>query len=306
MGDLRTERDPISAPRTQLDERKKGELFLASLATLNVAMTGFNDSVKTVYFFSGGIASRTRYQDLSTTNPTLHGEVKTVDTLFLSSLTGLAEVFKTRGAVVFVVNPAGAQIGRDEPGSGENQLQLLAEKGGGRYLEGEPETIARKLADMENAFFDVVLPLEGMGNDPIDIEIRSKNPGLQLHYGRRVFPSRGFEHLGREEKMRLALDAAEGGYASKMTLSPQAADVVSKSENRDGTVYRLNLPGNFLGSPLEVFRVWRGKGSRGAIVDLERIEPSGADFSLFVAKKKGYRIGVVIIEPRSGAALLVS
>ena len=305
LGETRTERDPFSAKQTQLNEQEKGELFLSSLTTLNVALTGFNDSVKTVYLFSGGIASRTRYQDLSTTNPNLHGEVQTVDNLFLNSLAGLSDVFKTRGAVFFVVNPAGAQIGREEPGSGENQLRLLAEKGGGRYLEGEPETIVRQLTEMENAFFEVVLPLDGLGSGPIDIEIKPKDPALQLHYGRRAFPSRGFEQLSRDEKMRLALDAAEGGYASGMVLRLRTAELIAKSEDRVRTVYRLKLPDGFSGFPLEVFRVWLGKGGRGAIVELERLEPVGDELSLPVVKKKGYRIRVVIVEPRSAAALIV-
>ena len=306
MGELRTERDPLSAPQTRLDEQKKGGLFLTSLGTLNAALSGFNDSVKTVYLFSGGIASRTNYQDLSTTNPNLHGEVQTVDSLFLNSLVGLSDVFRARGAVVFVVNAVGAQIAQGEVGSGEQQLRLLAENGGGRYLEGEPEAIVRQIAAMENSFYEIILLPDELGSGPIDIEVKSGNPDLKLYYGRRAFPSRGFEQLGREEKMRLALDAAEEGYASKMALNPQTAEYVAKSEGKDRIEYRLKLPATFLGLPLEVFRVWLGKGSRGAVVDLERLEAAGEELFIPVEKKKGYRIRVVIIEPRTAAALIVS
>jgi hypothetical protein len=305
FGETLTERDPLSAPKTQQDERKKGELFLASLGTLNTALSGFNDSIKTVYLFSGGIASRTQYQDLSTINPNFRAEVKTVDSLFLNSLAGLADIFKTKGAVVFVINPAGAQIGKEEPGSGENQLQLLAERAGGRYLEGEPETIVRRLAEMESAFYELVLPVGDFGTDPIDIEIKSKDPGLKFHYAHRVFPITGFDGLSREEKMRLALDAAEGGYASKMALRLQTAELLARSEDRDRMHYRLRLPEGFLDSPLDVFRIWLGRGSGPALLELERLQPEGGEMSLFVEKKKGYRIRVVIVEPRSTAGLIV-
>lgn len=305
FGETLTERDPVSFRRAEWDEKKKGEVFLASLATLNIALTGFQESLKTVYLFSAGIASRVPYQDLSTTNSNLRGEVRTVDSLFLNSLSGLADIFKTRGALVFVVNPAGVQIGRDEAGSGENQLRLLAERGGGRYLEGEPETIVRRLAEMESAFCEVVWTHDQAGGAPIDIEIRPRDPALRLYYGRRVFPAKGFEHLGREEKMRLALDAAEGGYASRLALSPRPVELAAESEDRVRFHYRLKLPDGMKDSPLEVFRVWMGRGERGSIVDLERVAPAGDEIAISIDKKKGYRSRLVIIEPRTTAALII-
>ena len=306
FGQTRVEQDPISASKTKQDEHKKGELFLNSLGTINTALSGFKDSIKTVYLFSAGIAWRTEYQDRATTNPNAVAEVQTVDTLFLTSLGNLADVFKTKGAVVFVINPAGAQIGKDQPGSGEGQLQILADRAGGRYLEGEPETIVRNLSDIENAFYEIVLPVENYGTDPIDIEIRPKDPGLRLVYSHRVYPLRGFDSLSREEKMRLALDAIEGGYASKMALRLRTAEILAKSEDGGRVQYRLKLPEGFLDSPLDVFRVWLGKGDQGTLLDLERLRPAGGDLSLSVEKKKGYKIRVVIVEPRSAAGLIVS
>lgn len=305
FGETLTERDPVSFRRAEWDERKKGEVFLASLATLNIALTGFQGSLKTVCLFSGGIASRVSYQDLSNTNANLRGEVQTIDSLFLNSLSGLADIFKTRGALVFVVNPAGVQIGRDETGSGENQLRLLAERGGGRYLEGEPETIMRQLTEMESAFCEVVWTHDAAGGAPIDIEIKPKDPALRLYYGRRVFPARGFEHLGREEKMRLALDAAEGGYASRMALSARPIELLAKFEDRQRVQFRLRLPEDMKNSPLEIFRVWIGRGERGSIVDLERLTPSGDEITISMDKKKGCRSRLVIIEPRTTAALII-
>jgi hypothetical protein len=305
FGQTLTERDPISAPKTKLDERKRGAVFLASLGTLNTALSGFHDSVNTVYFFSGGIPSRIQYLDLSTTDPNLRGEVQTIDSLFLNNLTGLAETFKTTGAVVFVINPSGPQIGKDDPGSGVIQLQLFAEKAGGRYLEGEPKTIVQRLSEMEGAFYEVVLPVAELGIDPVDIEIRSKDPGLKLHYGHRVFPAKGFDTLSREEKVRLALDAVEGGDASRMALRLRTAELLAKSEDRDGFLYRLRLPEDFLDSPLIVFRVWLGRGSRQPLLEIERLQPEGGELSLSVEKKAGYRVRLLIVEPRSAAGLIV-
>jgi hypothetical protein len=306
FGATLTEQDPISAPKTRQDERKKGELFLSSLDTLNTALSGFHDSIKTVYFFSGGIATRTQYQDRSTTNPNFIGEVQTVDTVFLNSLAGLADIFRTKGAIVFVVNPAGAQIGKNEPGSGEGQLQLLAERAGGRYLEGEPETIVQSMNEMESSFYEILLPLGEFGTDPIDIEIRSKDPGVTLHYSHRVFPFRGFASLSEDDKMRLALDAAEGGDASKMVLRLRKAEVLGKSEAGGSVQYRLRLPEGFLDSPLDVFRIWLGQGSQPTVIELEKLRSEGGELALAVEKKKGLRIRVVIIEHRSAAGLIVS
>ncbi|MDD8015439.1 MAG: hypothetical protein PHX45_07070, partial [Acidobacteriota bacterium] len=126
-----------------------------------------------------------------------------------------------------------------------------------------------------------------------------------LYYGHRVFPSRGFEYLDPDEKARLALDAAEGGYASQMTLGPRTAEITEKSESRDRATYRLKLPADFQGSPLDVFRVWLGKGGRPGIVETERIDPAGDEAVITVVKKKGYRSRVVIIEPRNSAALIL-
>jgi len=264
------------------------------------------DSIKTIYFFSGGIATRTKYEDRSTTDPNAYAEVQTVDSLFLNSLAGLADIFKTKGAVVFVVNPAGAQVGRLEPGSGDNQLELLAERAGGRYLEGEPETIVRSLNQMESAFYEVGLPQDEYGSDPINIEIRSKDPRLRLHYGHRAFASRGFDSLSRDEKMRLALDAAEGGDASKMALRLRTAEVLAKSEDGDRVQYRLRLPEIFLDSPLDVIRVWPGKGNRPAILELDRVRPQGGELTVSIDKKKGYQARIVIVEPRSTAGLIIN
>ena len=306
FGLTRVEQDPISASKTKQDEYKKGELFLNSLGTINTALSGFSDSIKTVYFFSAGLPWRIQYQDLATTNPNNRGEVQTVDTLFLTSLGSLADIFKTKGAVAFIINPAGANIGKGQPGSGEGQLQILADRAGGRYLEGEPESIVRSLAEMENAFYEIALPVESYGTDPIDIEIKPKDPGLRLLYSHRVFPSRGFDSLSRDEKMRLALDAAEGGYASKMALRLRAAEVLAKSEDSGSLQFRLRLPEVFLDSPLDVFRVWLGKGEQGTLLDLERLQPKGGDLSIAVEKKKGYRVRIVIVEPRSASGLIVS
>ena len=103
-----------------------------------------------------------------------------------------------------------------------------------------------------------------LGIDPIDIEIKSKDPGVKLHYAHRVFPTRGFDGLSREEKMRLALDAAEGGDASRMALRLSAAELLAKKEDRDHLRWLLKLPEEFLDTPLDVFRVWLGKGSRAS------------------------------------------
>lgn len=105
--------------------------------------------------------------------------------------------------------------------------------------------------------------------------------------------------------MRLALDAAEGGYASRMALRLRTAELVPKSEDRERTVYRLRLPERFIDSPLDVSRVWLGKGSRPALLDLERLQPEGGELSISVEKKKGHRIRVLIVEPRSAAGLIV-
>jgi hypothetical protein len=306
FGQTRVEQDPISASKTKQDEHKKGELFLNSLGTINTALSGFNDSIKTVYLFSAGLPWRIQYEDRSTTNPNLRGEVQTVDTLFLTSLGGLADIFKTKGAVACVINPAGALIGKNSPGSGEGQLQILADRAGGRYLEGEPETIIRSLLEMENAFYEIGLPVENYGTDPIDIEIKPKDPGLRIFYSHRVYPLRGFDSLNREEKLRLALDAVEGGYASKMALRLRTAELLANSEDSSHVRYRVKLPEGFLDSSLDVFRIWQGKGSQGTLLDLERLRPAGGDLSLSVEKKKGYRIRVVIVEPRSASGLIVS
>ncbi len=306
FGATLTEQDPISASKTKQDEHKKGELFLNSLGTINTALSGFNDSIKTVYLFSAGLAWRTQYQDRSTTNPNFRGEVQTVDTLFLTSLGSLADIFKTKGTVFFVINPAGAQIGRGEPGSGEGQLQILAERAGGRYLEGEPETIVRSMNEMESSFYEILLPLGEFGTDPIDIEIRSKDPEVRLYYSHRVFPFRGFASLSEDDKMRLALDAAEGGDASKMALRLRKAEVLGKAEVGGSVQYRLRLPEGFLDSPLDVFRIWLGQGSRPTVIELEKLRPEGGELALAVQKKKGLRIRVVIIEHRSAAGLIVS
>jgi hypothetical protein len=306
LGELRTERDPISARKTQQDEQKKADLFLTSLSTLSTALSGFRDSLKTVYFFSGGIAARTKYQDTSTIDPNLYSEVSTVNSLFLNSLAGLADVYKTKGAIVFVINPAGAQIGKEELGSGENQLQLFADRAGGRYLEGEPETIVRRLNEMENAFYEIALPVDEFGTDPIDIEIKPKDPGLRLHYSHRVFPSRGFDSLGRDDKTRLVLDAAQGGFASKLALRLRTAEILARSEDDDSVRYRLKLPEVFLDTPLDIFRIWPGKGSRPTLLEQERVQPQGGELSVSVDKKKGYRSRVVIVEPRTSAGVIIN
>lgn len=306
MGDVRTvERDPVSAPQTQQNERKKADLFLASLSTLNSALAGFSGSVKSVYLFSEGIASHTSYQDLSKTDPNIRLEVKTVDNRFLNSLAVLAGIFKTSGAVFIVVNPAGAQVGQSDSDSGENQLRLLAEQSGGRYLEGQPEAIAGRLIGMESAFYEVVLPPDGLGRGPVEIEIKSKDPEVRLYYGRRVILGSGFEQSNPEDRKRVALDAAGEGYASRMTLRLRASGPIAQSEERDKIVFRLNLPEDLSRSPLDVFRVWLGKRGREPLVEMERIEPASGELSIAVLKKKGYRIRVVIIEPRSAAALII-
>ena len=305
MGDVRTERDVITAPQTQQNEQKKADLFIASLSTLNAVLAGFSDSVKSVYFFSEGIASRTTYLDLSKIDPNIRLEVQTLDNRFLNSLAALAAIFRTNGAIVFIVNPAGAQIAQAEADSGESQLRLLAEKSGGRYLEGESEIIVRQLAATENAFYEVVLPPEGLGRGPIDIEIKSRNPEVRLHYGRRVFPGRDFEQFSPAEKKRLAVDAAGDGYASRMALRLRSAGPISQSDDRDRIVFRMNLPKDLARSPLDVFRVWTAKRGHEPIVEVERIEPAGEEISIAVLKKKGYRSRVVIIEPRSTATIVI-
>ena len=305
LGDTRVERDEVSAPNTRKDEQKKGDLFLASLSTLNAILAGFSDSVKSVYLFSEGIASRASYLDRSKIDPNIRLEVQTIDNRFLNSLASLAGTLKTSGALIFVVNPAGAQIAQAEADSGENQLRLLAEQSGGRYLEGEPEVIAALLTTAEKAFYEVVLPPAGSGSGPVEIEIRSRNPGVTLHYGRRVFPGRGLEPVSPDEKKKLALDAAGDGYVSRMVLRLRPAGPITRSEDRDKVVFRLNLPEEFRRSPLELFRVWIGKRGRASLVEMESVDPAAGELSVPVLKKKGYRIRVVIIEPRSAATLVI-
>ena len=183
--------------------------------------------------------------------------------------------------------------------------QLVAERAGGRYLEGDPETIVRNLTEMEAAFCEVVLPAADLGTDPLDIEIRPKDPGLRLLYAHRLLPARGFGSLAAEDKMRLAIDAAHDGEASRLALRLRQAEVLAKTEAGGRILYRIRLPEAFMDTPLEVYRVWLPRGNRPPGLDVERVRPAGGELSFAVAKKAGYRARVVIIEPRRSAGLIV-
>jgi len=98
------------------------------------------------------------------------------------------QVLQWNGSLLFLINPAGTRLDIHDQDSGEQSLRMLAGESGGRYYDGPEEEIAKEIAGMESAYYEISFPdpadFPGFGDgfrDP-SAGLRTRNPYRQENF----------------------------------------------------------------------------------------------------------------------------
>ena len=197
-------------------------------------------------------------------------------------------------------------MAQTEADSGESQLRMLAEKSGGRYLEGEPEAIAAPADRRGKCLLRSRSASRGIGKrtgrDRDQIQEPGSDPALRPP---------GVSRKGtRTAKPGREKEARPGRRRARLRVPHGAAAAPGRTDRPVRRPGQSRFPpGPARGLPAFSRSKSSGSGSgNGAARRWSKwraVDPAGGELSISVLKKKGYRIRVVIIEPRSAAALII-
>ncbi len=315
-----TTRDPLDRQRNKkfistyerLDTRDKKRLAAAytqALMTLNFILGYFKDNTKIVYLFSCGIPRaamevKTEYEFTGSGDSGDLCYLNVVpDSFNIEALKKIGQQVNKNGSLLFLINPAGNRISLTDQDSGEQSLRLLAEESGGRYYEGAEKDIAKEIAGMESAYYEISFPddkaYEGLD---IDFEIRAKDPGLTVYSVKRISRGKDYAQMAGLERQVLILNLLDDGPFAQTKL--KVYDAGSRSSKQgDHVFFELNLPQELAGATWDVFRVWRNEETGRVVMDEDKLQTAGFEVRQAMAFRKGFRHEIVLVHGKSGTAI---
>jgi len=277
---------------------RKAMSFFDAFETLYLIFNSIQNN-KFVYFFTEGISSSIKVNLMS-------GE-----SLYNFNLGKMAKYLGRSGTVLFILNPRGmhdgttlitgqqklfnedidqsnpySEHGESSPGSpksylnkegfrsGEESLQYLAEKSGGKYLEGDNEYIVKTLEHMHRAYYEISFPdLPGLEGITREITIKPKRTRVSIHSLRSLERSKRYAEMNHFEKEILAVNLVTRNPLMKTLLSSQPARITQIKKTKKKVVHTVVLPGNFLNQQLDLYKLWINDNLEVVSVKTEMLVP---------------------------------
>ncbi len=297
------------------EKKRIAVAYTQALMTLNLILGYFKDHTKVVYLFSCGIPSaameiKTEYDF----NPNVKmladqnsGDLSffnlSPDSFNIKALQKIGQSINKNGSLLFLINPSGTRVSFTDQDSGEQSLRLLAEESGGRYYEGTEKDIAKEIAGMESAYYEISFPddkaYEGLD---IDFEIRAKDPGLNVYSVKRISRGKDYAQMAGLERQVLILNFLDNGPFAQTKL--KVTETRAKSSIESGHVFfDLNLPPELAGAPWDIFKVWRSEEDGRIIMEEDRLLNSSHEVRQAMAFRKGFSHEIALVHGKSGTAI---
>ena len=272
--------------------RKSNKNYFQAFQTLYHALSSIKDN-KFIYLFSEGISLFAR-QVLT--------KGKEEYWFFIKKTAGY---LSRCGAVLFIVNPAGAVLNYRSLQSGENSLRFLAKESGGKYIEGEEKHITGSIAMMNRAYYEVAFPDQGgAGGNIHKVAVRSLRKGVNIHTLRNLEKSKSYGEMNSLEKEVLVVTLLSPSPLFRAPLKTSHLDV-EKSPGKEGELlYKIKLPVNFRQKSLELYRVKVDEYTNQANVKKKEFTSSGKSLKLTVKKEDEAAMRLVLVNGSAKMALV--
>ena len=266
--------------------------YFRSLEALTFALNSIQDH-KFVYLFSEGISLFSRQ--------VIHRQDAEYRELIIKS----AGLLGRCGAVLFIINPAGASLSANDESSGEDSLRELAEESGGKYLEGETQSISRRIQNMHRAYYEIAFPEHGDDRGTVrNLMVTTKRPGVSVHTIHSLEKSKPYAELNDFEKEIFALNLISRNpfFLKKMALP----DLIVKKHYRksEKEVYEIVIPDGWLRQELDLYKTRIDPGSGNASIEKSLWLPQTAEQTIELDGRENGTADFVVINPQAQAALL--
>ncbi len=292
------------------EKRRTASVYIRSLMTLNVILGYFNDNSKIIYLFSCGIPTSAMEWETESNpgRPDEEGAASYLniapDQINLQALKDVGRYLNRNGSLLFLINPAGTRLAIHEQDSGEQSLRILADESGGRYYEGPEKEIAKEIAGMETAYYEISFPDsdEYQGLD-MDFEIRPKNPDVQVFTVKSVSRGKDYVQMTRLEREVLILNLLDRGpYAQGKLRVIDANSQVTK--NGDFFICVVQLPRELARSEWDTFKVWRKMDAGKIMMEVDHLLTESSELTVDMKQRNGFRHELVLVNGRTGTTLV--
>lgn len=249
---------------------------------------------KFIYLFSEGISLFAR------TILTGMGEDE-----YLYFMKQTANYLGQSGGVLFIINPAGSKMSYRNDASGEGSLRYLAKESGGKYLEGEKNTINRQIEKMHRSYYEIGFPDQETFHGKIHhITITSKRKGVKIQTLRNMEKTKQYSEMKDIEKEVLVLNMMNASPLFKSPLNIRALDIAKKSEKKGKIQYKIKLPQDFKGKNIDIFKIWLNKKKSEATVKKETIVSWDHSLKINLKKREDTITRLVLINGELNTALV--
>ena len=291
------------------DMKRIAASFQSSLETLGVILGSFQESSKVVYLFSSGIPLKMfeKEQTYAVDSEGFKQEIVMIrpDMLLYRSLQSLASTLNRNGALLFVVNPGGTRISGFDPESGEMSLRVLADDSGGKYYAGTEKEVTKDVAAMERAYYEIYFPdAPGLKGPEFDFEVKCRKPGISIYTLKRLARGKEYVEMSPLEREVLMLDVVQHGYYSQVKLKTIPFVVSKKTDAQGRSVYPVHIPDEFVGSELDLYKVWINREKNDVKMESEKIKSRNTEMEIRMKPRKEYRFYLVLFDPRNRIVLV--
>lgn len=267
--------------------------YFNAFKNLSYALNSIKDH-KFIYLFSEGISLFAR-----TILTGIGGNE------YLYFLNRTAGYLGKSGAVIFIINPAGSQIGFKDDVSGEDSLQQLARESGGKYMEGETDTINRQIENLTRSYFEIAFPERNSFSGKIrHITVTSKRKGVKIHTLRILEKARKYKEMKDMEKEVLVLNMLNPSPLFKSPLMRDTLRITKKSVKKNNIHYQIKLPNDFKNKHIDIFKIWLDKDSFEAMIEKDTLPSVQGNLKLNLKIKNNKIVRLVLVNEETNTVLV--
>ena len=303
----------VAAPdpaRIQKEDREIGPIVIGSLRTLGAVVGRFTESDKVVQFYSGGIPQgamvqrSTIPQYIGYTNAWVPESFTSPETDTYYRIMSCGQGIKKSGALLFAINAAGVVTGEAHDISGEPSLRMLVSESGGRYFEGTQKAVSDSLAEIEEGYYELGVPLAGeVGDAGVSLEVRPKSPDITVTSASTFLKTRSFGKMTPAEKQVTIMALVSHGLAGDIGLKVSKAPV-EISGNGEASQLSVQLPVELSQAEWDIYKVWRDTSKGTFQIEKEHVLSESPLLTFSVAGRKDTIQDAVLVQAQSGTVLV--
>jgi hypothetical protein len=218
--------------------------FFRSFEALYFALNSIKDN-KFVYLFSEGISFFAR-------KVIRHDEGE-----YQSFIRQAAGYMGRSGSVLFIINPAGALEHFSNIESGEDSLRYLALESGGKYMEGNQETLSFRIKNLHRAYYEIAFAeLKSYRGRVRKISIQCRRKGVKVHTLHSLEKRKSYQDMNEIEREIFAVNVINRNPFFTRGITLMEVIVKKKISRKNREIYRIMLPKNWLQKEVDIYKAW--------------------------------------------------